>query len=711
QPAAAGSDWSEWSLLPGGARLVRDSKSIPLTPELLPGEAGGPSVMRFVFPERQSGEFAVEFQAVSELPSAPVGGSVPGAGSGPESSGGGEESGKVGEPRLLLAVPQVQGRRGQPVVVRAEDSDEYQAELLNAVSGERLRMVPAGSDAVGAAGSGVVEERGTSWVHENADEAIWIRLTPQRQLIRAAVTAGLSAVAGGVEIRELIELEVMHRDVSEVTLIVPDSVQPVVRAAGVAEPLRAVIGKSNEWTFRLPQPTRGTLQLEVRWLRGMSSGSAGGGVLDLELPLVLPRDARVWRLQAGTSETGLEVREGSGWEPVYSERFESAWRNVAWSSVGAAEGEVGGGFEGVSGSDSAGETNLPLRYRRVAAGSSGASPMLLLTDSRVFRGQVLTSCHWYFERRPERLVVEVPIGLALESMSLGAVSLTGEPGLIQAREDSARGIVEWEVFPRALRERVGDSDIPLVLRVRVRQGLAAVRRWLDEQELQRVRLRGETEGTVMVWLVRPQEGLRTVISNSPLSSLSAVPARLFRSEAGAAEVSLRQLGAIFSAFPQKIRESAMTEGGEWLGAERSHELCLGGGGDGSVRMRLIPESMLFLVTAVLCLIVFVVLTVFSRTPAGLPIPLAAAALTGGWVISPEWSGLLLPWCVAGVLGGVCAAVLQRWAIIRRYGAAPLRRVTERPTVFGFPNYADSGLRQLSTGAGGSAAGHVEPGVG
>jgi hypothetical protein len=709
QPGAAGSDWSEWSLLPGGARLIRDSKSIPLTPELLPGEAGGPSILRFMFPERQSGEFAVEFQAISELPSDISGGSAAGSTSGPAQGGGGAGSGTRGERRLLLAVPQVQGRRGQSVVLRAEDSDEYQAELLNSVSGERLRMVPAGSVSGGVVGAGDVDDRGTSWVHESPEEPVWIRLTPQRQLIRAAVTAGLSVAASGVEIRESIELEVMHRDVSEVTLMVPDSVQPVVRAAGVSEPLRAVIGKSNEWTFRLPQPTRGTLQLEVRWLRGLNTGMAGGGVMDLDLPLVLPRDARVWRLQAGTNESGLEVREDMGWDPVYSERFESAWSNSEWSSAGSVE--EGDELAGVSGGRVANAASLPLRYRRLASGGSGAAPMLLLTDSRVFRGQALTSCHWYFERRPERLVIEVPAGLALESMSLGATSLTSDPGLIQAREDRSRGIVEWEVFPRVLRERIADSESPLVLRVRMRQELGAARRWLEEQELQRVRLRGETEATVMVWLVRPQEGLRTVISNSPLTSLSAVPARLFRSEAGAAEVSLRQLGAVVSAFPKEIRESAMSEGGEWLGSNGAHELCFGGGADGAVRLRVMPESMLFLVTAVLCLIVFVMLTVLPGAPAGLPIPLAAAALTGGWVISPEWSGLLLPWCVAGVVGGVGAAGLQRWAVVRKYGVSPLRRVTERPTVFGFPNYADSGLRQLNAGGGGAAAGQVEAGVG
>jgi hypothetical protein len=121
--------------------------------------------------------------------------------------------------------------------------------------------------------------------------------------------------------------------------------------------------------------------------------------------------------------------------------------------------------------------------------------------------------------------------------------------------------------------------------------------------------------------------------------------------------------------------------------------------------------MLYLVTAAVCLGVFVFLTLFSRLPVGLPIPLGAAVLAGAWVISPEWSGLLLPWSGAGVLGGVFAGGLQRWALLRRYGVSPMRQVMERPTVFGFPNYVDAGIPQLQVSGGGSSVGQAEAAAG
>ncbi len=696
QSAAPGSEWSEWALLPGRARLVRESTSIPLTPEFVAGESGAGGFLRFVFPERQSGEFVLEFQAVSELP----GGVSMGDGGGGAVVGGSER-------RLLLSCPQVRDQRGQAVVLRTQDSDEYQAELLNASSGERLRGVPGVSAVRGAfetEESGSVEDL-SSWVHDQPQELIWIRLTPQRQLIRASVTAGLSEASGGVDVQEVIELEVLHRDISEVTLVVPDAVQPVVRAVGVQEALRAVIVKANEWTFRLPQATRGILQLDVRWLHAVSGEVDSGGSRDVDLPLVFPRDARVWRLQAGTSESSLAVREGAGWEPIYSERYDSAWRNPIWKASSAVDGMTAGAV--VSGGTST--VSLPLRYRRSSTGGLGAVPTIVMTESRVFSGQSLTSSVWYFERVPTRLVLRVPVGLALESLVLGDRLLTGETGLLRARELSPGGEVEWEVLPRALRE-AGSGAGALVLRVRVRQAGVSGQRWPGLQSLDRVSLQGETDSTVLVWFVRPQEGLRGVISKSPLGSISAVASRIFSSEAGSAAVSGRQLEAILSGVPREVRELATVQGREWLGVGR-HDLCFGSGSDVRVRLSVVPESMLYLVTAAVCLGVFVFLTAFSRVPVGLPIPLGAAVLAGAWVVSPEWSGLLLPWAGVGVLGGALAGGLQRWAILRRYGVSPMRQVMERPTVFGFPNYVDAGVAQLKAGGGGSSVGQAEAAAG
>jgi len=704
--AVEGSGWSAWSLLPGAAKLVRSGRTIPLSPELT---AGSPGELKFVFPERQSGEFLLEFQAVSEL-SAAAPGEVGAAVAGNE------------ERRLLLQCPQVQSRRGQPVVLRTEESDEYEAELLLAGGGERLRGVPATSSlsaglsglesgGVGAVeGAGAVLERGLSWIHENPSEPVWIRLMPQRQTIRASVTAGLVAVDRGVEVREKIELDVMHRDITEVTLLVPATVQPVVRVAGVADPLRAVIGKSNEWTFRLPQATRGTLVLEVRWLKaaaavaGATAGSAAAGVSsagdveDWNIELVVPRDARIWRVLAGTSDGGLEVREGSGWEPVYSESYTSAWRNLKWGGESAIE---------------TGDLAVPLRSRRGAFAGSGIGPVLVQVESRLFPGQSLTSCRWYFEGRPERMVLEVPAGLLLESIELCGESLSGRTGVLQA-ERGEEGVEErWEILPEVLGGLDLAAGVPVVLEVRLRQelgvstGLRGAGEQLRAREIRRVRLRGETKSATLIWLLRPQTGLRAVTSEAPLASLSPLPGRVFGSDSGARAVSLRQLEAILSAFPEGIRSAARERGVELLEESGGHDLCLGSGEDGAVRVSLVPQSLLMLVPALICLVVFVLLTWLWRLPLGLPIPLAAAGLTGLWVALPDWAALLIPWSAGGVLAGVVAAGLQRWSLVRRYGVVSLRRVTERPTVFGFPDYADSGLRSLRGASGGSAGGQSE----
>ncbi|MFM7056952.1 MAG: hypothetical protein ACKO2P_08515 [Planctomycetota bacterium] len=746
---AEGSAWTEWSLLPGGARLQRNGRSIPLTPEVSPGAPGLPGTLRFVFPERQSGEFLLDFQAVTEVP----------AGTSADTLAGWLEKN-----RLLLQCPQVQSRRGQPVVLRTEESDEYQAVLLNGTSGERLRAVPAASTLAagfsggspGPAGPGpgsaTDSERGASWLQENSGEPVWIHLVPQRQTIRASLSAGLTATPRGVEVLETIELDVMHRAISEVTLLVPETVQPLVRVAGEEGSLRAVIGKSNEWTFRLPQSKRGTLVLEVRWLKGLGAIASGGSESvnseeDLNIDLVVPRAARIWRVLAGTSASGLEVRVGGGWEPVYSEKYSSAWRNLQWSvgggvdvdgavaavasaggvgvSSAASGGAVGGVPESalaVPGGDveslrPAGQVQVPLRYRRGSLEGMGWGPVLTLAESRVFAGQALTTCRWYFENRPERLVLEVPDDLSLESIVLGGQSLNGRSGVLQARRDTVQRVVKWEILPEVLSGLEPATGGQVVLEVRVRQELrvAAGMRGLAERlrprELQRVRVRGESSSATLMWLLRPQSGLRVVTSAAPLASLSPLPSRVFGSESSARTVSQRQLEAVLSAFPEGIQVAARECGEDWLKESGGHDLCLGSGENLVARVTVVPQSLLLLITASMSLVVFVWLTWLIRLPLGLPIPLAAAGLTGLWVAVPDWAALVLPWSLAGVMAGILGAAVHRWSLLRRYGVAPLRRVTERPTVFGFPDYADSGLRTLRGVSGGSVGGQSEAAAG
>ncbi len=746
---AEGSAWTEWSLLPGGARLQRSGRSIPLSPELSAEVAGKPGTLRFVFPERQSGEFLLDFQAVTEVPAGTATDTV---------------SGWLEKNRLLLQCPQVQSRRGQPVVLRTEESDEYQAVLLNAGSGERLRAVPAASSlgagfsgvssvsaGAGEAGNGADSARGSSWLQEDSGEPVWIHLVPQRQTIRASLAAGLTAVPRGVEVLETIELDVMHRAITEVTLLVPETVQPLVRVAGEEGALRAVIGKSNEWTFRLPQAKRGTIVLEVRWLKsvGAEAGASGGSVAangeELNIDLVVPRAARIWRVLAGTSASGLEVREGSGWEPVYSEKYTSAWRNLQWSgaaAVGAertatapasAAGVAGASAAGVPGASSENDLSatgggvdsvrqpeqvrVPLRYRRGGLEGVGLGPALILAESRVFAGQALTSCRWYFEKRPERIVLEVPEDLSLESIVLSGQSLNGRSGVLQAQRDAVQRLVRWEILPEVLSglEPVAGGLLELDVRVRqelrVASGVRGIADRLRQREIQRVRVRGESSSATLVWLLRPQSGLSVLTSAVPLASLSPLPSRVLGSESSARTVSLRQLEAVLSAFPEGIRVAARECGGKWLNESGGHDLCLGSGENSLVRLSLVPQSLLLLVTASISLAVFVSLTWLVRLPLGLPIPVAAAGLTGLWVAVPDWAALVLPWSLAGVSAGVLGAAVHRWSLMRRYGVASLRRVTERPTVFGFPEYADSGLRSLRGVSGGSAGGQSEAAAG
>ncbi|MGV2333648.1 MAG UNVERIFIED_CONTAM: hypothetical protein LVR18_05825 [Planctomycetaceae bacterium] len=139
---------------------------------------------------------------------------------------------------------------------------------------------------------------------------------------------------------------------------------------------------------------------------------------------------------------------------------------------------------------------MPLRFRRGAFGGSGAAPVLIQVESRLFPGQSLTSCRWYFEGRPDRLVLEVPSGLLLESIELGGESLSGRTGVLRAERAEGGGEERWEILPELLGGLEQESGVPMVLEVRLRQelgvmtGFRGVGEQLRAREIRRVRLRG-----------------------------------------------------------------------------------------------------------------------------------------------------------------------------------------------------------------------------
>ena len=74
-------------------------------------------------------------------------------------------------------------------------------------------------------------------------------------------------------------------------------------------------------------------------------------------------------------------------------------------------------------------------------------------------------------------------------------------------------------------------------------------------------------------------------------------------------------------------------------------------------MVMIPQVFLVLATALLCVAVFFVFSVFRRIPVAVPLLTAPAVALSAWVLAPEWTFVLLPYVVVGGLSGLAAVAV------------------------------------------------------
>jgi hypothetical protein len=280
----------EWQILPGSTRLISGKTSVPLSPQESETET---DVLQMTFRERQSGEFIVEFRAYAPLAAV--------------------RSGKI-----QLRCPEIQGRLGQPFVLTTIESDQYSIRPISMGTGRPLPTVPLPvPHPTVAVEPGLQSE---SWLHDDPSIPVRLELPEQAPSVRANLRLGMQQRGAAIEVKELINFEIEHRDLPALSLNVPAEIRkPTVRIAGQTEVLRATIDSDTHWSFRLPEARRGSLTIEVNYIWTPA-------LLSDPLPLILPEAAEIQSIEVGTeSGSGLTVEDSESWRPVYSERFDAAW--------------------------------------------------------------------------------------------------------------------------------------------------------------------------------------------------------------------------------------------------------------------------------------------------------------------------------------------------------------------------------------------------
>lgn len=625
----------DWQILPGTMRLITGKTNQPLSMKVSPTEN---DVLQLTFPERQSGEFVVEFSAFAALAAV--------------------RSGSV-----QLRCPEVLSRRAQPFIIKTIESDEYSIRPISMGTGEILPTIPVSAPvATSDVEPKVISE---SWLHDDPSIPVRLELPRQAPSVRAEITLGMQPRENGIEVQQLIRFEIEHRDMPSLALQVPAGLRPTVRIAGQPEPLRGTI----DWIFRLPEARRGTLNIEVSYLWPAPPEAAQLTDYVYQLPIILPQSADIISVQAGTSSlSGLTIKDPL-WSPVYSERFESA--------VETAEAV----------------NTIPLHWAGRQSVTSSTSPDLICVQSRIMGTQAFISTLAVYDSVPEFVTAETTADADIEAILLGTQSLNNsvfEKTLIQRQQLADRNVNRWTIAARKVQ---GSQEGPVVLEFRVRQKLPNnPALWLTP-EFRRVQIIGESSAVPVVWCIGSQDEFQAVTATNAFSSLTQRATTMLPGSETLAALTERQLSAVLSPFTNDLQTLMTERTDEWLRQPGRHDLFFGSADSGPLKLYLVPHVSLLLVTALSCVLFFLTMSIFRQITVVVPFLFLSCFGLVAWLLFPERTLMLAPYIGMGVLLGGISVTLQRLFSERRMPFPTPGRTTEFPTVFGYSGVLSSPLSE------------------
>ncbi len=624
----------EWQILPGSTRLISGKTSVPLSPQESETET---DVLQMKFRERQSGEFIVEFRAYAPLAAV--------------------RSGKT-----QLHCPEIQGRLGQPFVVTTIESDQYTIRPISMGTGRPLPTVPL----PGPASAVAVETdlHSESWLHDDPSIPVRLELPEQAPSVRANIRLGMRQQGAAIEVRETISFEIEHRDLPILSLNVPAEIRkPTVRIAGQPEVLRATIDSDTHWSFRLPEARRGSLTLEVNyiWTPALSADP---------LPLILPEAAEIQSIEVGTeSGSGLTVLDSEIWQPVYSERFDAAW----YSSSPVA--------------------TVPVYWQPKLGLGSGHSPDLILARTQITGHQLLTTTLAVYETLPEVISLVTPLSCTLHSIMIDQQSLNSSDSLlksqVQRKENKELGTCLWQIQTNGLRRPMttqasgATPNEPHTIELRVSDRIPQHSSlWLSAR-LNRAIIVGESPTVPVVWIAGSEGQFRTTSTSNRFTALTHQGSIRLPWNESVRSSSDRQLKAILSPYPTEMQLMAMDRMENWMSYSDQQDLFIGSAESDALALVLVPFVSLLLVSAIVCVVFFVLLSLLRRLTTILPVLLIGCSLLIAWLIIPEWTTLLAPYVAVGVVCGVVSVIFQRLVFERRGGFQKASQTGEYQTVFGF----------------------------
>ncbi|HRA86855.1 MAG TPA: hypothetical protein PK992_02260 [Planctomycetaceae bacterium] len=636
----------EWQIWPGTARLISGKTSVPLSPQQSDSET---DVLHVTFRERQSGEFIVEFRAYAPLDAVRSG-------------------------AIQLHCPEIQGRSGQQFVLTTIESDEFSIRPISMGTGEPLPTVPLSVPASVVVGSGLKSE---SWLHDDASIPIRLELPEQAPSVRASIRVGMQPQGSAIEVRESIQFEIEHRDLNSLSLQVPTGIRrPTVRIAGQPDVLRATIEADTHWSFRLPEARRGNLAVEINYVWTPTSATD-------QMPLILPESAELLDIEAGTgSGSGITVRDDSLWQPVYSERFDAAWHCGTPTAT------------------------VPVRWQRGVVPTPGDSPAVVLVRTRILENQILTTTLAIYQELPTVIIVETPLTETLDAILIDQESQISsealQRGSVQRERVTERDVSRWQILKPttgAASGPVASTPVgPHVVEFRTRGRLTPRSSLWLPATLKRAKMISESPAVPVIWCLGSQNDYRAASASSDFISLKQQKSGLLPWGSQGRSPSDRELKAILSPYPAELQLVAHDRLDGWLTPPDGTELFFGTADVEELRLTLVPSVALLLISATVCIVFFVFLSLLRNVTIIVPLLVFGCAALVAWLIFPAWTSLLTPYVAIGVLLGIVSVIFQRLISDRRMRFPKASQVGEYPTVFGYSGMMSHAVVERSEAA-------------
>lgn len=275
-----------WQILQGDVRLIEESGSRPL--------AGLDIKSGLTLPERLSGVFDVEFQAIRSLPD---------------------------DGQLKFHLPDIPSTGPHSAFVALVDSDVLSL-AVEGPDGNLFPLIPAGR-----LPNAVKNDEDALTVHlvDAVADPLQLTITPQDPETRVSVMTSLGIVQGSLHVSQVMSFDVRHKDLSEIRLSA-EGVNPNVRLSDRESALERTRAPNGDLVYSLPEPVRGTFDIRVDYLHTPDNGQES-----VVIPLVLPssdnQDLIDFAIGTNASET-LSLETGPAWERVFSPRFAAAWKTT-----------------------------------------------------------------------------------------------------------------------------------------------------------------------------------------------------------------------------------------------------------------------------------------------------------------------------------------------------------------------------------------------